>query len=139
VVAELRPYPASTGTWLDDLLLLARRQLALYRSHPWLLDVIQRRSAPGPHTIDYFDNCMRIMAPLHCAVTAKFEAVAMITGVVSLFARSEAAAGPYVLEGVDPEAHPHLSAALNEPTSPASQSDLFERTIRSLLTGLLTH
>jgi AcrR family transcriptional regulator len=138
VVAELRPYPESTGEWLDDLLQLARRQLALYRSHPWLLDVIQRRSAPGPQTLVYFDNCMRIMAPLQCGVTAKFEAVAMITGVVSLFARSESASASYAFGGVDPEAHPHLTAALTEPASPASPSDLFERTLRGLLTGLLT-
>jgi AcrR family transcriptional regulator len=134
---ELRPYPEGAGPWSDGLLAVARRQLDLYRRHPWLVDAVARRAAPGPHTLAYFDHCLRLLAPVDCPVAAKFEAIAMITGVVSLFARNEAAAAAaYPLTGIDPTAHPHLAAALAGPPS-AARPDLFDRTVRSLLTGLL--
>ena len=92
-MGELRPYPEADGDWLDTMLLLARRQLALYRRHPWLLDVVQRPTGIGPESLAWFDNCMRILQPVRRAATAKFEAIAMMTGVVSLIARSEARPG----------------------------------------------
>ncbi|MCO1596949.1 TetR/AcrR family transcriptional regulator [Micromonospora sp. RHAY321] len=137
VVGELRPYPQAEGDWLDAMLLLARRQLALHRSHPWLLDLSHRTSGIGPESLAWFDNCIRILEPVDCAVTVKFEAIAMMTGVVSLFARSEAAAGSFSLAGADLAAYPHLVSAFSRPSAPAPRADLFERTLRSLLTGLL--
>ncbi|MEV4658642.1 TetR/AcrR family transcriptional regulator [Micromonospora sp. NPDC049301] len=137
VVGELRPYPEAEGGWLDTMLVLARRQLALHRRHPWLIDVIHRPSGIGPESLAWFDNCLRILEPVGCAVTAKFEAIAMVTGVVSLFARSEAAAGSVTFAGVDLAPYPHLVAAFSQPSAPAPRTDLFERTLRGLLTGLL--
>ncbi|MEH1167705.1 helix-turn-helix domain-containing protein [Micromonospora sp. CPCC 205539] len=137
VVGELRPYPQAQGEWLDSMLLLARRQLALHRRHRWLVEVIHRPSAIGPESLAWFDTCLRILEPVRSAVTAKFEAIAMVTGVVTLFARSEAAAGSLDLAGADLTAYPHLVAAFSQPSAPAPQTDLFERTLRSLLTGLL--
>lgn len=137
VAGELRPYPAADGDWLDAMLLLARRQLALHRRHPWLVDLSHRTSGIGPESLAWFDNCLRIMEPVRCAVTAKFEAIAMMTGVVSLFARSKATSRSLTFAGVDLAAYPHLATALTQPPAPASHRDLFERTLRSLLTGLL--
>ncbi len=142
-VAELRLDREPAGSWLDDLMALANDQLALYRRHPWLLEASLRGGAAGPHTMDYFEYCLRIMAPLRCGTAAKLEAIAMITGVVSLFARSASAAqgqtaSPSRLFGTaSPQAHPHLVAALTRPTPPAPQPNLFERTVRSILRGLL--
>ncbi|WCN84101.1 TetR/AcrR family transcriptional regulator [Micromonospora sp. LH3U1] len=137
VVGELRPYPQAEGDWLDAMVLLARRQLALHRAHPWLLDVIHRTSGIGPESLAWFDNCIRILEPVRCAVSAKFEAIAMTTGVVSLFARREVTSGAFSFAGVDLAAYPHLVAAFSQPSAPAPRADLFERTLRSLLTGLL--
>ena len=137
-VGELRPYPADDGTWLDQFLLLARRQLALHRRHPWLPDAIARPTVPGPNTLAHFDACLRLLQPVEAGVAAKFEAIAMVTGVVSLFARSAAAAGTVTFDHVDLAAYPHLAAAFAEPPSTPPAQDLFERTLRSLLTGLLT-
>ncbi|MEK8106004.1 hypothetical protein NKG94_14125 [Micromonospora sp. M12] len=61
----------------------------------------------------------------------------MMTGVVSLFARREASAGAVSFAGVELAAYPHLVAAFRQPTAPAPRADLFERTLRGLLTGLL--
>ncbi|MEV6599884.1 TetR/AcrR family transcriptional regulator [Actinoplanes sp. NPDC051346] len=135
--AGLRPYPEADGDWLDTMVLLGRRQLALYRSHPWLLDVSHRSSGIGPHTLAWFDNCLRVLQPLGCDSTAKFEAIAMMTGVVTLFARSEAGGDALTLAGVDFTAYPHLAAAVARPSAPAPDRDLFERTLRGLLAGLL--
>ncbi|MET8306656.1 helix-turn-helix domain-containing protein [Micromonospora sp. NPDC005173] len=136
-VGELRPYPQAEGDWLHSMLLLARRQLALHRRHPWLFDVSHRPSGIGPDSLAWFDNCLRVLEPVRCAATAKFEAIAMMTGVVSLFARSEATSGSFSFAGGDLTAYPHMVAAFSQPSVPAPRTDLFERTVRSLLTGLL--
>ncbi|MFY1614872.1 TetR/AcrR family transcriptional regulator [Micromonospora sp. WMMD736] len=138
VVGELRPYPPERDDWRDEMLLVARQQLALFRAHPWLVDVIQRPSGVGPESLAWFDNCIRILEPVPCAVTAKFEAIAVLTGVVILFARSEAAAGSPSFAGIDLGAYPHLVAALGRVGPPTPPTDLFDRTLRSLLAGLLT-
>ncbi|MGR6320396.1 TetR/AcrR family transcriptional regulator [Micromonospora soli] len=137
-VGELRPYPEGAGDWRDAMLLLARRQLELYRRHPWLAAAITHAGTPGPNTLAWFDTCLRALEPVHAPVTAKFEAIAMVTGVVSLFARAAAASGPVSFDHVDLAAYPHLAAAFAEPPSAAPRQDLFERTLRGLLTGLLT-
>ncbi len=139
VIGELRPYPQPDGDWLDTMLRLAREQLALYRRHRWLLDAAHRQSGMGPQSLAWFDHCLRVLQPVHCAAAAKFEAIAMMTGTVSLFARSETTSGSAsAFAGFDPAAYPHLAAAFARPPAPAPQRDLFERTLRSLLTGLLT-
>jgi AcrR family transcriptional regulator len=137
VVGELRPYPPAQGDWLDTMLLLGRRQLALHRRHPWLLDVLQRATGIGPESLAWFDSCLRILEPVRSAVSAKFEAIAMMTGVVSLVARSETTPSSFTLAGVDAGGYPHLVAAFSQPPATAPQQDLFERTLRALLTGLL--
>jgi AcrR family transcriptional regulator len=137
VTRELRPYPSSEGNWLDAMLLVAHGQRALYRRHTWLLDVVQRPAGFGPESLAWFDSCLRILEPVPSSVTAKFEAIAMMTGVVSLFARSETTSGSRTFGLVEPGAHPHLEAALRQAPGSGSGQDLFERTLRILLTGLL--
>jgi len=129
----------STGNWLDDLVALADDQLALYRRHPWLLEAGLRGGAFGPNATDYFECCLRIMAPLAAGTAAKLEAIAMLTGVVSLFARAPAAPAEALspFPSASPHAHPYLIAALTESAPTAPPGDLFERTLRSVLRGLL--
>ena len=115
-------------------------QLACYRRHPWLLEATLRGGAFGPHAMNYFEYCLRIMAPLTCRTATKLEAVAMITGAVSLLARSAAQAhqgSPSLFGTASPQAHPYLIAALTQPSPASPLPDLSERTIRSVLRGLL--
>ncbi|WFE40592.1 TetR/AcrR family transcriptional regulator [Micromonospora sp. WMMD998] len=138
-VGELRPYPTEGGSWQEQFLLLARRQLALHRRHPWLVDALAPRAVPGPNTLAYFDACLRILRPVRAGVAAKFEAIAMVTGVVTLFARTATATAPVTFDHVDMAAYPHLAAAFAGPApTPPPGDDLFDRTLRALLTGLLT-
>ena len=137
-LGELQLDRESTEDWLDDLVALADDQLALYRRHPWLLEAGLRGTSLGPNATDYFECCLRLLAPVERDIAAKMEATAMITGVVSLFARPPAVgavSNPFA--AVDPQAHPHLSAALSQPASTTPPPNLFERTIRSVLRGLL--
>ncbi|MFI5493640.1 TetR family transcriptional regulator [Actinoplanes sp. NPDC051859] len=137
-IAELSPYPEASGGWADTMLLLGRHQLDLHRRHPWLRDVIHRPTGVGPSALGWFDNCLRVLAPVDCPVQAKFEAIAMMTGVATLFARSEASAPAVSFAGIDLARYPHLTAAFSQPATPAPDQDLFERTLRGLLSGLLT-
>ncbi|MEU7616799.1 TetR/AcrR family transcriptional regulator [Micromonospora rifamycinica] len=134
---ELRPYPDGSGDWLDAMLRLAHRQLVLYRRHPWLVEILPRPTAPGPQSLAWFDHCLAILRPVPAATTTKFEAIAMMTGVTSLFARQESAGPPAGFAGVDVAAFPNLTAALTAPPSPPAPRDLFETTVRSVLRGLL--
>jgi len=134
---ELRPYPEAGGDWLDAMLRVARRQLELYLRHPWLVEILPRPTAPGPQSLAWFDHCLAILRPVPAATAAKFEAIAMMTGVVSLFARSAAAGPPAGFDGIDLAAFPNLVEALTAPAAPAAPRDLFEATVRSVLRGLL--
>ena len=124
--------------WLDQMMAVGRRQLDLYRRHPWLLDVMERPTGIGPHGLAWFDDCLRILEPVPCSTMVKFEAIAMMTGVVSLVARSQKGAPSFPSAGIDLATLPHLAAAFSAPPGPAPEADLFERVLRVLLTGLLT-
>ncbi len=143
VLEEMHLNREPVGSWLDDLVALAEDQSGLYRRHPWLLETSLRGGTLGPNAVAYFEDCLRIMAPVNRGTQAKMEAVAMITGIVSLFARGTSLPTPNVAPSnifatATPERHPHLIAALarSAQASPPRQ-DMFERTIRSVLGGLL--
>lgn len=94
----------------------------------------------GPNALRYFDRCLAILAALPASPATKMEALGMLTGVVSLFARAAASPppDPRILFGaLDRQAHPHLTAALTAPHQPERQPDLFQRTLTSLFNGLL--
>jgi AcrR family transcriptional regulator len=124
--------------WLEDMVAVAHEQLALFRRHPWLVDALAQAPAPGPRTLDHFDRCLEILAPVDRDTAAKLEAVAMVTGLVSLFTRAQAAPpAAYPFAALDPDAHRHLAAALAGAAPAGARPDLFDRTVRGLLTGLL--
>ncbi|GAA4941445.1 TetR/AcrR family transcriptional regulator [Actinoplanes utahensis] len=134
-IAELRPYPEPGPDWLDSLLDLARAQLGLFRRHPWLVQLLPRASGIGPEGLGWFDHCLAVLEPVRCGTGAKFETLAMMTGVVTLFAQRERAQAPPAFTGMALTAYPHLVAALGRPEPP--RPDLFERTLRGLLPSLL--
>ncbi|WP_432839234.1 TetR/AcrR family transcriptional regulator [Dactylosporangium sp. CA-092794] len=136
VVGALRPFPEAADPF-DALAGLARAQLAVYRRHPWLVETIQRTSGLGPNSLAYFDHCLGVLEPLDRPVARKFEAIAMLTGVVTLFARPQPEGVSFA--GIDMTRYPNLTAAFAAagPPAPETGPDLFERTVRSLLSGLL--
>lgn len=138
-LAELALDQPLTDDWVADFVALARSQLALFGRHPWLVDAIQAGRAPGPRTMDYFERCLRIMAPVPAGPVAKMETIAMVTGVVSLFARRPAPIAPSAfVAAASPERHPHVTAAFASAGVTPPRSDPFERTVRALLADLGT-
>ncbi|MDG4823459.1 TetR/AcrR family transcriptional regulator [Asanoa sp. WMMD1127] len=135
-VGTLKPYPATKGDWLDQMVELARQQLDLHRRHRWLGEVSQRPTGIGPQTLDWFDHCLGVLAPLKAPTATRFEAIAVMTGTVILFSTSGAGGGAASFAAFEPARHQNLAAALAEPGPPPG-TDLFERAVRSLLTGLL--
>ncbi|MFY1695116.1 hypothetical protein [Solwaraspora sp. WMMA2101] len=102
------------------------------------MEILPRPTALGPQSLAWFDHCLAILRPVPATTTAKFEAIAMMTGVVSLFARSESAGPPVSFDGIDMAVLPNLSAALTESPASSAPRDLFEVTVGSVLRGLLT-
>jgi AcrR family transcriptional regulator len=140
VAAELRPYPAPGADWLEPTLQLAAAQRTLHERHPWLMALGYRSSGFGPESLAYFDTCLSVPSSSVAPVRAKFEAIALMTGLAALFAQrskseESGALTPFPLVAL--QDFPHLADALAQPPSPPIRDDLFDRAVRSLLLGLL--
>jgi AcrR family transcriptional regulator len=132
-------YPPTAGSSpVDELVRISEATRTLYRDHPWMLDVRPAHSAPGPHTLAWFEHCLLAMAPLALPGPSKMEAIGVLNGVVMLFARSETTPSGYDLSAATQQRHPHLIGVLTGGAPGAPRGDLFERTVRAVLTGLLT-
>ncbi|MBT2381603.1 helix-turn-helix transcriptional regulator [Streptomyces sp. ISL-111] len=157
VAGELDLSAAPSGDWLGDLVGLALQSKAAHARHPWLAALNDRRGEVlGPHAIDYLDHALAVMAPAPGTSRQKLEAIGLLGGLATLFARREAMAAAGEAPGAgDPPAqaahlaavaaegrHPHLLAALTTagpppPAGPAERDALFERLLRRLLPAML--
>jgi AcrR family transcriptional regulator len=129
--------PRPGRDWLGELVRLAVATLAHYLTQPWLLDVQPARSVPGPNTLSWFEKCLQAMAPLDRPTLSKMEAIGVLNGLIVLFARSAIAPAAFDFSAMDAARHPHLAAALASAASSRPAPDLFERTVRAVLGGLL--
>lgn len=157
VAGELDLSAAPSGDWLGDLVGLALQSKAAHARHPWLAELNDRRGEVlGPHAIDYLDHALAVLAPAPGTSRQKLEAIGLLGGLATLFARRETPASAEGTTGAgDPPAqaahlaavaaegrHPHLLAALTTagpPPSagPAERDALFERLLRRLLPAML--
>jgi AcrR family transcriptional regulator len=130
--------PAPTGDPGDDLVALARAQLAALRRHPWLADAIVA-APPGPNGIQVLEAGLRVLAPAPAGGAAKLELLALVTGIATLFARSGGDPAPGAVEAVAAAAptHPHLAAAFAAPGAARPPEELLDHAVRALLAGLL--
>lgn len=140
VAAELRPYPAPGPDWLESMVQLAAAQRIVHERHPWLMAIGYRSSSIGPESLAYFDCCLSVLRPAEAPVGAKFEAIALMTGLAALFAlrshsEDSGAVTPFPVMAL--KDFPHLADAVAQPTSPPIRDDLFDRAVRSMLLGLL--
>ena len=77
------------GIRSPDLLELARQGLAMYRRHPWLLDVPATGNLPGPNAVAFIEQVLAALAGTDLTGQAKLETVGLFSGVVRLFAQTE--------------------------------------------------
>jgi AcrR family transcriptional regulator len=127
-------HPPPSGDWLEDLLGATERQVALHRAHPWLGAAAALPLPLGPHALDHLEWGLGVLAPVEAPARSKMEAIAMITGIATLFA----AAGPVspeVFRHLDAERHPRLVAQLGSPG--AAGEDLLRRVVTGILTAVL--
>jgi AcrR family transcriptional regulator len=142
-----------TGHPVPDLLELARQGLAMYRRHPWLLDVPATGSLPGPNAVAFIERSLAALAGADLTGPAKLETVGLFSGVVRLFAQTEIGqrrAGQetaqwqeslarYLWDVAAAGHHPHLAAALAEQPAADLVGDepTFDRAMTRILNGLL--
>ena len=148
---SLRDLPSGAG-WQVDVLTVAQRLRRLYQRHRWLLDLMTGPgpAALGPAAVDYLEGVVAALSEVEVPARTKMEAVAMLTGMVSLFTKDELAAGnsseqaqaasaAYLGSVVAAGNHPHLAALMAQanPTVGGSPEELFERLVLGALSGLL--
>jgi AcrR family transcriptional regulator len=125
VTAEIPLVRVPRADWVDEVIALADDLRAVYRRHPWLADLPGRTIKPGPNLLAYFEFAVTLLEPVPVPLQAKMEAVAMVTGIVTLFTRQESAPQPFDAD----------APTLGSPAVP--RADLFHRVLRGVLHGVL--
>jgi AcrR family transcriptional regulator len=140
VIGEL-PVVAPADDPFDVLVEIAEGLRLLFKRHTWLIEAAQNINDFGPNSLEYFERCLAAMVSLPAPALAKLDVITMLPGIASVWARPQP--GGLAFAGIDWSAYPNLAAALAVAASgaqvaPDRVSDLFARTIRGLLRGLLT-
>jgi AcrR family transcriptional regulator len=83
------PASLGDGTWRSALEAMARATLALYRRHPWLLQVNQSRPILGPSALDGMEKVLTLIRPMGLTDAELVSAVVMVDGYVVGAARTQ--------------------------------------------------
>ncbi|MFH8497725.1 TetR/AcrR family transcriptional regulator [Streptomyces coeruleorubidus] len=83
------PADLGDGGWRGALEAMARATLALYRRHPWLLQVNQSRPILGPSALDGMEKILTLIRPMGLTDPELVSAIIMIDGYVVGAARSQ--------------------------------------------------
>lgn len=146
------PADLGDGSWRSALEALGRATLALYRRHPWLLEVNQSRPILGPSALDGLEKVLSRIKPMGLTDPELLSAIIMIDGYVVGAARTQlyqeeaerssgltdtqfwAAQGPALEKAMLSGRYPVLSG-LSEDTFGAD-FDHFEFGLQRILDGL---
>lgn len=139
-----------TGDPVADLTALAVRARAVHLRHPWLAELPPEPLRTGPNGLAYLERALEVLEPAGLEGRAAMEAVAVVSGLVTLFARVElhgrrapgarqVAQAAYLAAAAAGGRHPRLAAALADgaPEDAFGGDALFARIIRQVLTGLV--
>ena len=83
------PADLGDGSWRSALEAMGRATLALYRRHPWLLQVNQSRPILGPSALDGMEKVLARIKPMGLTDPELVSAVIMIDGYVVGAARTQ--------------------------------------------------
>ncbi|MGX1312814.1 AcrR family transcriptional regulator [Streptomyces calvus] len=83
------PADLGDGDWRSALQALARATLALYRRHPWLLQVNQSRPILGPSALDGMEKVLSRIKPMGLSDPELLSAIILIDGYVVGAARTQ--------------------------------------------------
>ncbi len=149
------PADLGDGGWRTALEAMGRATLALYRRHPWLLQVNQSRPILGPSALDGMEKVLARIKPMGLTDPELISAIIMIDGYVVGAARTQLyhqeaerrtgltdaefwQAQTPVLERVLASGRYPLMASLDENTW-SSDFDHFEFGLQRILDGLETY
>ncbi len=126
------------SAWTDAMLNLANSQLLHHQSHPWLMQASLGSRSFGPHTLAWFEAYLKAMKDADVPAEKKMELIAVVTGLVSLFAQQNQAAGSaFAFELLSVESHPNLAATLTQHSGQPDPEGPFNRAVLALCTGLV--
>jgi len=145
---------ASTGEPVTDLLALAHQVLAVYRRHPWLLEIPPAIGLPGPSALAYMEHILAVLSETALSRYRKLELIGLFGGTIRTFAQLEAdqlragqdaqqwqeLVASYLNQVAAGGEHPHLAAVLAGPPEQddaLAQEPVFDRALTRILTGLL--
>ncbi|MBE8477149.1 TetR/AcrR family transcriptional regulator [Streptomyces justiciae] len=83
------PADVGDGSWRSALEALGRATLALYRRHPWLLQVNQSRPILGPSALDGMEKILSRIKPMGLTDPELVSAIIMVDGYVVGAARTQ--------------------------------------------------
>ncbi|MGW5211313.1 TetR/AcrR family transcriptional regulator [Streptomyces sp. NPDC004051] len=83
------PADFGDGGWRTALEALGRATLALYRRHPWLLEVNQSRPILGPNALDGMEKVLARIKPMGLSDPELVSVIIMIDGYVAGAARTQ--------------------------------------------------
>jgi AcrR family transcriptional regulator len=144
----------NTGEPVTDLLVLAHQVLAVYRRHPWLLEIPPAPGLPGPNALAYMEHILATLSGTTLSRYRKLELIGMFGGTIRSFAQMEAdqqragqdvaqwqeLVASYLIEVAADGQHPHLAAVLGGPPEDddaLAQEPIFDRALTRILTALL--
>jgi AcrR family transcriptional regulator len=143
-----------TGEPATDLLALAHQVLAVYRRHPWLLEIPPAVGLPGPNALAYMEHILAALSGTALSRYRKLELIGLFGSTIRAFPQMDAdqqragqdaaqwqeLVASYLIQVAADGQHPHLAAVLGVPPEDddaLAQEPIFDRTLTRLLTGLL--
>ncbi|MFI9274653.1 TetR/AcrR family transcriptional regulator C-terminal domain-containing protein [Kitasatospora sp. NPDC052896] len=152
VVAEYELPAEPSGDVRADLTALAHQQLGILRRHRWALSLVITRPTLGPNGLRFLDHFLAVLAPTELDGSAKLEAMALFSGFVCQFAewehggvspgqdrlQAQRELAEYLGRAALTGQYPHLAANLAGRAAPADLDQLFARSLRRILTAMLT-
>jgi AcrR family transcriptional regulator len=130
--------------WREATLTIARRERAAVRRHPWLIDLVARRSTAGhvgPNMLRHLEQSLAALTTLDATREWRLRLMTAVADYTTGFAVREARAAepglaePYVQELLAGGEFPQL-AALLAGGPPSAGDDNFEQGLRFILDGL---
>lgn len=137
------------GDWRSKLTAWAQEDRAIFREHPWVLQVASDRPVPGPNLVAWLDSALAVLDGLGLDEADKVAAISAVDSYVRGAAWTQPGAAPgtrpemagtpeeqaELARWADVERFPALTRALSAGVHPDSP-DNFDRGLRYVLDGI---
>ena len=138
VAGEYR-FGEPTGHWVGDLVDLGLQGRDICRRHPWLPDRTLTAPGAGPHSVDFIEHYLAVLAEHPADDATKLVAFGVLNAVVAAMARSEQFSAKldrnaeYLAHVAAAGTHPYISGLTVRPEG----TDPLPAVLEGILVGLL--